>query len=85
MWLLVINGLVYFTLGFVTGRFKNKLLPIRVKDMIHDVGAALTFKLSHADLSVYNAIQKILYAGVLFLGVLLVLSGLSIWKSVQFQ
>ena len=85
MWLLVINGLIYLTLGFATGRFKNKLLPIRVKDVIHDVVAALTFKLSHEDLSVYNAIQKILYSGVILLGVLIVLSGLSIWKPVQFQ
>ena len=85
MWLLVLNGLTYVTLGFATGRFKNKLLPIRVKDVIHDVKAALTFKLSHEDLSVYNSIQKILYTGVLVLGVLLVLTGLSIWKSVQFQ
>jgi thiosulfate reductase cytochrome b subunit len=85
MWLLVLNGLVYVTLGLVTGRFKNKLLPIRVKDVVRDVVAALTFKLSHEDLSVYNSIQKILYSGVLLLGVLIVLSGLSIWKPVQFQ
>ena len=85
MWLLVINGLIYITLGFTTGRFKKKLLPIRVKDVIHDVRAALTFKLSHEDLSVYNSIQKILYGGVIILGVIIVLSGLSIWKSVQFQ
>jgi len=85
MWLLVINGLFYVTLGFATGRFKNKLLPIRVRDVIHDLGAALTFRLSHEDLSVYNSIQKILYVGVLVLGVIVVLSGLSIWKSVQFQ
>ncbi|MFZ1989049.1 MAG: cytochrome b/b6 domain-containing protein [Alphaproteobacteria bacterium] len=85
MWLLVINGLIYVTLGIVTGRFEKKFLPIRVKDVIHDVRAALTFKLSHEDLSVYNSIQKILYSGVLVLGVIIVLSGLSIWKSVQFQ
>jgi thiosulfate reductase cytochrome b subunit len=85
MWLLVINGLVYLTLGIVTGRFANKLLPIRIGDIIHDVWAALTFKLSHADLSHYNAIQKILYGGVILLGILIVLSGLSIWKPVQFQ
>ena len=85
MWLLVVNGLVYFTLGFATGRFKRKLLPIRVGEFFSDVGKALRFKLSHEDLSVYNAIQKVLYTGVLLLGVLIVLSGLSIWKPVQFQ
>ena len=28
MWVLVINGIVYVTLGFATGRFRRKLLPI---------------------------------------------------------
>src|SRR5215217_5017358 len=28
MWLLTVNGLVYLTLGLVTGRFRKKLLPI---------------------------------------------------------
>src|SRR3954454_22784794 len=28
MWVLVINGIVYITLGLVTGRFRRKLLPI---------------------------------------------------------
>jgi len=27
MWLLMVNGLVYLTLGLVTGRFRRKLLP----------------------------------------------------------
>src|ERR1041384_5112428 len=29
MWLLVANGIIYVTLGFATGRFRRKLLPIR--------------------------------------------------------
>ena len=85
MWLLVINGLVYVTLGLVTGRFRRKLLPIYPSQVITDLKAALTFKLSHEDLSHYNAIQKVLYAGIIFTGVVIVASGLSIWKPVQFQ
>lgn len=85
MWLLVINGIVYVMLGFVTGRFRRKLLPISVHDVIADGKAALAFKLAHDDLSHYNAIQKLLYIGVLLAGVVIVLSGLSIWKPVQFQ
>jgi thiosulfate reductase cytochrome b subunit len=50
-----------------------------------DVKAALTFKLAHDDLSHYNAVQKLLYSGVILAGVVIVLSGLSIWKPVQFQ
>jgi len=83
MWLLVINGIVYVTLGIVTGRFRRKLFPIRPREVIGDLAAALRGKLSHDDLSVYNAVQKLLYVGVLLAGLVIVLSGLSIWKPVQ--
>jgi thiosulfate reductase cytochrome b subunit len=85
MWLLVINGLVYVTLGLATGRFRRKLFPIRPSEVIHDLVAALRGKLSHDDLSVYNAVQKLLYLGILLTGAVIVLSGMSIWKPVQFQ
>jgi thiosulfate reductase cytochrome b subunit len=41
--------------------------------------------LSHDDLTRYNYVQKLLYAGIIVVGVLIVLSGLSIWKPVQLQ
>ena len=85
MWVLVINGIVYLTLGIVTGRFKRKLLPIYPSELIADAKAALTFKLAHDDLSHYNAVQKLLYTGIILTGVVIVLSGLAIWKPVQFQ
>jgi len=85
MWLLMVNGLVYVVLGFVTGRFRKKLLPITPSGVISDAKAALTGKLSHEDLTKYNYVQKLLYAGIIIVGVLIVLSGLSIWKPVQFQ
>jgi thiosulfate reductase cytochrome b subunit len=83
MWLLVINGIVYVTLGFATGRFRRKLLPIRLRAVFADSLAALRGRLSHDDLTVYNSVQRLLYAGVLVAGVVIVLSGLSIWKPVQ--
>jgi thiosulfate reductase cytochrome b subunit len=85
MWLLVINGLVYVILGFASGRFRRKLTPITPADVIADTKAALTGKLAHDDLSKYNSVQKLLYAGIILIGVLIVLSGLAIWKPVQFQ
>jgi thiosulfate reductase cytochrome b subunit len=85
MWILVVNGIVYVTLGIVTGRFRRKLYPIRPSEVVADLKAAATFKLSHDDLSHYNAVQKLLYTGVILAGVVIVLSGLSIWKPVQFQ
>src|SRR5262249_11303240 len=85
MWLLAVNGVVYVVLGIVTGRFRRKLLPIRPGEVVRDAGAALRGKLAHDDLSVYNAVQKLLYLGVILAGIVIVLSGLSIWKPVQLQ
>jgi thiosulfate reductase cytochrome b subunit len=85
MWILMVNGLIYLGLGFATGRFRRKLLPITPAGVIADTRAALTGKLSHDDLTKYNYVQKLLYAGVIIVGVLIVLSGLAIWKPVQLQ
>jgi thiosulfate reductase cytochrome b subunit len=85
MWLLMVNGLIYLTLGLATGRFRKKLLPITPGGVIADTRAALTGKLSHDDLTRYNSVQKLLYAGIIVVGILIVLSGLSIWKPVQLQ
>ena len=83
MWLLMINGLAYLIAGLATGRFRKKLLPIKPAGVISDLKAALAFKLAHDDLSTYNYVQKLLYAGIIVVGVVIVLSGLSIWKPVQ--
>ena len=83
MWLLMVNGLVYLTLGFATGRFRKRLLPITPAGVLTDARAALTGKLSHDDLTRYNYVQKLLYAGIIVVGVFIVLSGLSMWKPVQ--
>src|SRR4030081_3447514 len=85
MWLLMVNGLVYLTLGFATGRFRKKMLPITPAGVISNAPEALTGKLSHDDLTRYNYVQKLLYAGIIVVGVIIVLSGLSIWKPVQLQ
>jgi thiosulfate reductase cytochrome b subunit len=85
MWILMVNGLIYLALGFATGRFRKKLLPITPAGVISDTKAALTGKLSHDDLTKYNYVQKLLYACIIIVGVLIVLSGLSIWKPVQLQ
>ena len=85
MWLLIVNGLVYVTVGLVTGRLRRKLLPIRPEEVVRDLGAALTGRLRHDDLARYNAVQKLLYAGILLTGVVIVASGFAIWKPVQLR
>jgi len=85
MWLLMVNGIVYLVLGIVSGRLRQKLLPILPSQVVADVLAALQGRLAHEDLSVYNAVQRLLYLGVILAGIVVVLSGLSIWKPVQLQ
>ena len=85
MWVLAVNGLVYLVLGIVTGRFRRMLIPIRPGAVLADAKAALTGNLTYDDLSVYNAVQKLLYLGVILVGIVIVLSGLVIWKPVQLQ
>ncbi len=85
MWLFVVNGLVFVGLGILSGRFRRKLLPIRPADVVADVRAAFAGRLAHDDLAVYNAVQKLLYLGVILAGIVVVLSGLAIWKPVQLQ
>ena len=84
MWLLVANFLVYVGLNLASGRLRRKLLPLTFRSLAADTVAALRGRLSHGDLSVYNAIQKLAYLVVIVDIALLVLSGLAVWKSVQF-
>jgi thiosulfate reductase cytochrome b subunit len=84
MWVLVVNGLIYVAIGLASGRFRRKLLPIRPREVVSDAAAALTGKLSYADLARYNAVQKLIYLGILLVGIVIVASGLAIWKPVQF-
>jgi len=84
MWLLVFNGLVYLALNGLSGRFARKFLPITAAAVWHDVQDALRGRLSHADPRHYNGLQRVAYLTAIVDLVLLVLSGLVLWKSVQF-
>jgi thiosulfate reductase cytochrome b subunit len=84
MWVLIVNGLAYIAYGFATGRFRRKLIPVRPSEVLSQIGDALRFRLKHDDITVYNAVQRLLYLGIIAVIVIQVLSGLAIWKPVQF-
>lgn len=84
MWLLVGNGLIYLVLATVTGRWRRWFLPVRPRDVAADLWAALRGRLAHEDDARYNAVQRLAYLGAIALVVLAALSGLAVWKSVQF-
>ena len=85
MWLLALNGAAYLIYGVATGRLRERLLPIRVADLVRTVRDTLHFKVAHEDLTTYNAVQKVLYIVVMLAGVSQVVTGLAIWKPVQFS
>jgi thiosulfate reductase cytochrome b subunit len=84
MWLLALNGMIYLAYGVLTGRLWRRMLPISPKAMLADILDALRGRLAHDDLTVYNAAQKAAYLGAIALAIGLILSGLAIWKPVQF-
>jgi thiosulfate reductase cytochrome b subunit len=84
MWLLLINGAIYVLYGLASGHFKRELLPIGIAALKHDLTDALRFRLVH-EKGVYNAVQRLMYWIVLAAGVLIVISGVAIWKPVQLQ
>lgn len=84
MWLLVFNGLVYLLLNIASGRWARKFFPVSVQGVRQDLLAALKGRLSHADPARYNHVQKLAYLFVVLDLVVIVLSGLVLWKSVQF-
>ncbi len=84
MWVLALNGLAYLLYGIFAGHFKANFLPLTPRSVLNEFKKALRGKISH-QLGVYNAVQRAAYVGVIAVIVVLVLSGLVIWKPVQFQ
>jgi len=84
MWLLAINGMVYLLLNLGSGRLLNRFFPLTPRALFADLLDALRGRLSHANPRRYNAVQRVAYLFVMIDSALLVISGLVLWKSVQF-
>ena len=84
MWLLVANGLLYLALGIASGRFRRQLFPLKARDLWRDLVSSIRGRLSHEDINHFNAVQKLAYLFAIAAGILIVLSGLVVFKSVQF-
>jgi thiosulfate reductase cytochrome b subunit len=83
MWLLMANGLLYLAYGFFSGRIRTRFFPISPAQVLGDLRDALKGKLAHDDLAHYNGVQKLFYVGAIASLIVVVLSGLAIWKPVQ--
>jgi len=84
MWVLALNGLIYLAWNIGSGRFRRQMFPLTPRAVLRDLVDALRGRLSHANLSQYNAVQKAAYLFVIADLALLALSGLVVFKPVQF-
>jgi thiosulfate reductase cytochrome b subunit len=83
MWILMADAVLYLVLFLITKRGKQ-FLPVTPHGLWDDIRAFVKGKLSHADLRQYNTIQKLAYLFALADMIVLIASGLVLWKSVQF-
>lgn len=82
MWLLFADGAAYLIYGFWSGHFRRDLRPQGLGALKRDVNAALRFRLDHR-IGHYNAVQRLLYVGLIVVIFVAVTTGLSLWKPVQ--
>ncbi len=82
MWVLFADGIAYLAYGLLGGHFRRDLWPPGPRAVLRDLTAALRLRLGHR-LGAYNAVQRLLYGGVIVVIGIAVATGLSIWKSVQ--
>jgi thiosulfate reductase cytochrome b subunit len=84
MWILFFNGLLYLAVNVFTRRLWRQFFPIKPLGVLNDLLAALKGKLAHDNPRHYNMVQRLAYVFVMLDLLFLVLSGLVLWKSVQF-
>jgi len=84
MWLLVINGLIYLAFIYLHGEWRD-LVPRRahLRDSWEMVKFYVFLRKAHPRQGKHNALQRGAYFAMPIVGVVLVLTGLSIWKPVQ--
>jgi thiosulfate reductase cytochrome b subunit len=82
MWVLFADGVAYLGYAILSGHFRRDVRPVGPKAVLCDLGGALRLRLGHR-LGHYNAVQRLLYTGVIVVICLSVVTGLAIWKPVQ--
>jgi thiosulfate reductase cytochrome b subunit len=85
MWLFAGNLLVYLAYGLFSGRFRLRFWPITPRAVWSDASDFFRGRLAHDDLGIYNGVQKTAYLGAILAMLVLIASGLSMWKPVQLQ
>ncbi len=84
MWVLVVNGLVYLTFIYLHGEWRD-LVPRKgdARDALAMIRFYLFVSKTHPHQGKHNAMQKATYCALPLLAIVIVLTGLAIWKPVQ--
>jgi len=82
MWLLFLSYIAFVAWGAFSGHFQRDFLPVGPRAFWRDFVAAARLRLQHR-LGEYNAVQRAFYWGVVADLLLMLVSGLVIWKPVQ--
>jgi Ni/Fe-hydrogenase b-type cytochrome subunit len=84
MWVLVVNGLIYVSYIYLHGEWRD-LTPRRgdVRDAWEMIKFYLFVRRDHPVQGKHNALQRATYFSFPIIGLILVLTGLAIWKPVQ--
>ena len=84
IWILFTTATLYLIINVATKRLWRQFLPVTPRGLWQDLGDFLKGHLSHANVRKYNSIQKLAYLFAMIDIVVLIASGLVLWKSVQF-
>lgn len=84
MWVLALNGLLYLGFIYLHGEWRD-LTPRRgdIRDSLEMMKYYLRIRRDHPEQGKHNALQRTAYFIMPILGMVLILSGLAIWKPVQ--
>lgn len=84
-WLLVLNALVYLGYLAISGEWRRRFFwpPRDTKPALHQVMYYLRLRRDPPPVDLYNSLQRSAYTAAVALGVLVVLSGLVMYKPVQ--
>jgi len=86
MWVLVVNGLVYLSFVYLHGEWRD-LVPRRgdLRDTWEMIRFYTFARKDHPRQGKHNALQKGAYFAMPWIAVLIVITGLAIWKPVEFS
>ena len=84
MWILVLNGLASMIYGVFSGHFWRDLIRFSPMPGYRDLRLEFRTVLLHGT-GEYNIVQRVLYICAIWIVIALVVSGIAIWKPVQFQ